>query len=198
MSVAAIVLAAGRSTRMGANKMLADVAGEPLIRRTVRAVAASQARPLIVVTGHESDKVAAALTGLDATIIHNPRYEQGLATSLQRGIEALPRAAEGALVCLGDMPLVTAPIIDALIARFAREPRPSAVVPAYAGEWGNPVLLSRALFSDIARLSGDAGARRLLRGRSDVAVIEADEAVRLDVDTPEELRALRRVHDAKP
>jgi molybdenum cofactor cytidylyltransferase len=198
MSVAAIVLAAGRSTRMGANKMLADVAGEPLIRRTVRAVAASQARPLIVVTGHESDKVAAALAGLDATIVHNPRYEEGLATSLQSGIGVLPWAADGALVCLGDMPLVTAPIIDALIARFAREPHPGAVVPAHAGEWGNPVLLSRVLFSEIAMLTGDAGARRLLRGRSDVAVIEADDAVRLDVDTQEELRALRRVHDAKP
>jgi len=198
MRVAAIVLSAGRSTRMGANKMLADVAGEPLIRRTVRAVAASQARPLIVVTGYQSDKVEAALTGLDATIVHNPRYEQGLATSLQRGIEALSAAIDGAVVCLGDMPLVTARLIDALVARFARQPRPSAVVPAYAGEWGNPVLLSRALFSEIAMLTGDAGARGLLRGRSDVAVIEADEAVRLDVDTQEELRALRRVHDAKP
>ena len=198
MSVAAIVLSAGRSTRMGANTMLADVAGEPLIRRTVRAVAASQTRPLIVVTGYQSDKVESALTGLDATIVHNPRYEQGLATSLQRGIEALSAAIDGAVVCLGDMPLVTARLIDALVARFARQPRPSAVVPAYAGEWGNPVLLSRALFSEIAMLTGDAGARRLLRGRSDVAVIEADEAVRLDVDTQEELRALRRVHDAKP
>jgi molybdenum cofactor cytidylyltransferase len=197
MSVAAIVLAAGRSTRMGANKMLADVAGEPLIRRTVRAVAASQARPLIVVTGYEGDKVEGALVGLEATVIHNPRYKQGLATSLQSGIEALPRAAQGAVVCLGDMPLVGARTIDALIARFAREPRPSAVVPTHAGEWGNPVLLSRALFLEIGMLAGDAGARQLLRGRSDVAMIEADGAVRLDVDTREELRALRRIHDAK-
>jgi molybdenum cofactor cytidylyltransferase len=151
MSVAAIILAAGCSTRMGANKMLADVAGEPLIRRTVKAVAASKARPLIVVTGHQGEPVEGALTGLDATIIHNARYAWGLATSLNVGIDAVPAAAVGAVICLGDMPLVGPLIIDALIARFAEEPRARAVVPAHAGEWGNPVLLSRRSFQGSPR-----------------------------------------------
>jgi molybdenum cofactor cytidylyltransferase len=197
MIVAAVILAAGCSKRMGANKMLADIAGEPLIRRTVTTVGRSKARPLIVVTGHESEQVEGALAGLDATIIRNRRYAQGLATSLNAGIAAVPAAAAGALICLGDMPLVRPKIIDALIDRFVEEPRLRAVVPAHAGEWGNPVLLSRGLFSAIAALTGDAGARGLLRECPDVAVIEADQSVLLDADTPQALRALRLRDEAK-
>jgi molybdenum cofactor cytidylyltransferase len=192
MSVAAVILAAGRSTRMGENKMLAALGGETLIRRTARAVLASQARPVIVVMGHEREKLAAALAGLDIRAVDNPRYGEGLATSLIAGIGAVPPRASSALICLGDMPLVGAPVIDALIARFGEAPEAGAVVPAHAGEWGNPVLVSRALFAEIAGLRGDAGARKLLQGRKDVLVLEVrDPSILTDADTPEALAQVR-------
>ncbi|MFI5011454.1 MAG: NTP transferase domain-containing protein [Hyphomicrobiales bacterium] len=192
MSVAAVILAAGRSTRMGRNKMLADLDGETLIRRTVRAVLESRARPVFVVTGHEPEKLAEALAGLDVSWLDNPRFAEGLSTSLVTGIGAVPQGASGALICLGDMPLVGAGLIDTLIARFENEPRVGAVVPAHGGQWGNPVIVSRALFPEVATLAGDAGARKLLRGRRDVTVVEvADEAVLIDADTPRALSELQ-------
>jgi molybdenum cofactor cytidylyltransferase len=192
MSVAAVILAAGRSTRMGTNKMLADIGGEPLIRRTVEAVLASRARPVLVVTGHEPEELAATLAGLGVDLVHNPRYAEGLSTSLIAGIMALPQDAPAALICLGDMPLVRTSVIDVLIARLTEAPGLGAVVPAHRGEWGNPVLISRALFAAIATLRGDAGARKLLQGREDVMVVEvAEEGVLIDADTPEALSQLR-------
>jgi molybdenum cofactor cytidylyltransferase len=193
MSVAAVILAAGRSTRMGENKMLADLGGETLIRRTVRAVLGSQARPIIVVTGHERDKLAGTLAGLDILAVDNPRYGEGLSTSLIAGIGAVPQRASGALICLGDMPLIGAHVVDALIARFEEAPAAGAVVPAHAGEWGNPVLISRRLFPELTRLGGDVGARRLLHGRSDVLVLGIEDAsILVDADTPEALSEVRR------
>jgi molybdenum cofactor cytidylyltransferase len=192
MRVAAVILAAGRSTRMGDNKMLADLGGEPLIRRTVAALLGSAARPVLLVAGHERDRLAAALGGLDVAVIVNPHYAEGLATSLVAGIGAVPQEAEGALIALGDMPLVDAGLVDALIARFEAEPAAGAVVPLHAGEWGNPVLVARKLFPEIAALSGDAGARGLLRGRDDVCLLEtSDRSVLIDADTPQALAELR-------
>ena len=192
MRVAAVILAAGRSTRMGDNKMLADLGGEPLIRRTVAALLGSRASPVLLVAGHERDRLAAALAGLDVGVIVNPRYPEGLATSLVAGIGAVPEQAEGALIALGDMPLVDAGIVDALIARFEAEPAAGAVVPLHAGKWGNPVLVARKLFPKVAALSGDAGARKLLRGRDDVSLLETSErSVLIDADTPQALAELR-------
>ncbi|SEE48999.1 molybdenum cofactor cytidylyltransferase [Rhizobiales bacterium GAS191] len=192
MSIAAVILAAGRSTRMGANKMLADIDGEPLIRRTVAAVLGSQANPVILVSGHEAKALTEALAGLDLLHVHNPRYAQGLSTSLIAGIGAVPQSAAGAVICLGDMALVGAGIIGALMARFEQVPAVGAVVPVHAGEWGNPVLVARKLFPEIVTLSGDAGARKLLQGREDVEVVEiADDAVLIDADTPAALESMR-------
>jgi molybdenum cofactor cytidylyltransferase len=192
MSIAAIILAAGRSSRMGENKMLAEVGGEPLVRRTARSVLASRCRPVVLVAGHEAGKVRAAVRGLDLGIVANPRYAEGLSTSLVTGIGALSESAEAALICLGDMPLVQAETVEALLGGFEGNPGVGAVLPAYGGEWGNPVLLARKLFVEIGQLTGDAGARKLLRGRDDVLIIETtDASVLIDTDTPHELAQLR-------
>ena len=199
MNVAAVILAAGRSTRMGANKMLADVDGVPLIRRTATAVLASRASPVILVTGHQAKGVTEAVAGLDLVATHNPRYAEGLSTSLKAGIAAVSAKAAGAVICLGDMALIEPRIIDALAARLERDPGAAAVVPVHSGQWGNPVLVARKLFGEIARLSGDTGARKLLHGRADVEILPTDDAgVLLDVDTPEALSELRRRIEAKP
>lgn len=191
-AVAAIVLAAGRSTRMGGpNKLLALLEGKPLVRHAVEAALASPARPVIVVTGHQGEAVRAALAGAAVTVVRNPAFAEGLATSLQAGIRALPDGAEAAVVLLGDMPRVSAPLVARLIAAFAAQPQAGAVVPVHAGRRANPVLIARALFPDVLRLAGDEGARRLLAARADVVEVPTDDlAVTLDVDTPEALAAL--------
>jgi molybdenum cofactor cytidylyltransferase len=189
--IAAIVLAAGRSTRMGAaNKLLADVGGKPMLRWAAEAALSSRARPLIVVVGHEAPGVSAALCGLDATTVVNPHFAEGLSTSLKAGIAAVPAACDGALVLLGDMPQIEPGDLDRLIAAFA----PGAiVVPVHDGRQGNPVLWARAHFPGLMRLEGDAGAKRLIAvHRGSVREVELGTArIFADVDTPAELRRLR-------
>jgi molybdenum cofactor cytidylyltransferase len=194
--VAALVLAAGRATRYRAaggpepTKLVAEYRGEPLARWAARAALASRARPVIVVTGHARAEVEAALSGLDLRFAHNPDFAEGLATSLRAGVAALPAETAGALILLGDMPEVSAATADALIAAFEAKPEALAAVALYGGRRGNPVLLGRGLFDEVARLTGDEGARGLLQGLPPerIAAVEVAEAgVVRDVDRPEDL-----------
>jgi molybdenum cofactor cytidylyltransferase len=188
--IAALVLAAGRSTRMGGpNKLLAEVGGRPLVRIAVEEALASRAKPVIVVTGHQRDKVEAALTGLNVTRVHNPNFADGLSTSVKTGLAALPEDIDGAIVCLGDMPQVTATLIDKLIAAFDPERGALVVVPVIDGKRGNPVVWARRFFPELMALDGDVGARQLI-GRYPEAVAEmalTDTAALVDVDTPDAL-----------
>jgi molybdenum cofactor cytidylyltransferase len=192
--VAALVLAAGRSTRMGAvNKMLAEIGGKPLVRIAAEQAAASHAQPVIVVTGHEREKVEAALKGLSVRFVHNPDYSEGLGTSLKAGIAAVPEESDAAIVCLGDMPQVDAALINRLIAAFDPERGALVVVPSIDGRRGNPVVWSRRFFHDLMSIQGDIGARHLI-GNYVEAVVEvpvAGEAALIDVDTPESLSAVK-------
>jgi molybdenum cofactor cytidylyltransferase len=191
--VAAIVLAAGRSTRMGAqNKLLADLAGAPMVRRVVEAALASKARPVLVVTGHQAAEVGAAVSGLDVMAVANPDYATGLASSLKAGIRAVPNACDGALVLLGDMPGIAPEHLDRLIDAFAAAPE-SIVVPVHQGRQGNPVLWPRRHFPEIMQLEGDAGAKRLIRAHQEHVreVGLATTGIFADVDTPEALQKLR-------
>ncbi|MDX2201977.1 MAG: nucleotidyltransferase family protein [Hyphomicrobiaceae bacterium] len=189
-TVAAVILAAGRSSRMGHPKLLADVGGTPMLRRVVQAALGSPARPILVVTGHEAAAVAHSLEGLDVGLVHNAEFAAGLSTSLKAGIAALPAGIDGAVVLLGDMPQVTAAHISALLAAFAPG---LVVVPVHAGRRGNPILWPREAFARIASLSGDAGAKRLLAEFADLVreVEIASPAIFRDIDTPEALAALR-------
>jgi molybdenum cofactor cytidylyltransferase len=188
--IAAIVLAAGRSTRMGGpNKLLAEIGGKPLVRIAVEQALASRARPVIVVTGHQRDKVEAALAGLDVRFVHNPNFADGLSTSVKAGLAALPAEADGAIVCLGDMPQVTAPLIDKLTAAFDPEKGALVVIPVIDGKRGNPVVWARRFFPELMAIDGDIGARHLI-GRYPEAVAEValtDTAALVDVDTPDAL-----------
>jgi molybdenum cofactor cytidylyltransferase len=190
--IAAIVLAAGQSRRMGpVNKLLADIDGRPMVAGVVDAVLASKATPVVVVLGHQEDKIRAALAGRKATIVVNPDFADGLSTSLQRGIAALPSDVDGAIVCLGDMPAVSAGSIDRLIAAYDPVEGRSICVPTYNGKRGNPVLWDRRYFAEMAGIAGDVGARHLI-GAHDEAVCEVamgDSGVLIDLDTPEALAA---------
>ena len=197
--VAAIILAAGTSSRFRAgggreaSKLVAPHAGKPLVRHVAEAALASQARPVILVTGHARGEVEAALAGLALTRVHNAAYAEGLAGSLKAGIAAVPPGAAGAVILLGDMPGVTAAIIDALIEAFAASPHALAVVPAHDGRRGNPALLGRAAFPAFAGLSGDQGARKLIDAAGDavIEVLVANEAIFRDIDTRADFLALR-------
>ena len=152
--IAAVVLAAGRSTRMGAiNKLIAEIGGKPLVRIAAEQALASRAKPVIVVTGHERERVEAALAGLPVRFVHNPDYAEGLGTSLKTGIAAVPADADGAIVCLGDMPQVDSQLIDKLIAAFDPERGALVVVPTFDGRRGNPVVWSRRFFHDLMSIA---------------------------------------------
>ncbi|HYD65256.1 molybdopterin-binding/glycosyltransferase family 2 protein [Azospirillum sp.] len=192
--IAALVLAAGRSTRMGGpNKLLADLDGRALVARTVDAALASRARPVIVVTGHQRDEVAAALAGRPVQFVHNPDFAEGLSTSLRAGLAAVPADADGALVCLGDMPEVSGAVIDRLIAAYNPVEGRAICVPVAGGKRGNPVLWDRGFFADMAAVAGDTGAKHLIGANPDqVAEVPVDdEAVLRDVDTPDAIAALK-------
>ena len=186
--IAAVILAAGRSTRMGGpNKLLAEIGGRPLVRIAAEQALASRAQRVIVVTGHQREQVEAALQGLKVEVVHNPNFAEGLSTSLKAGLAAVPADVDGAIVCLGDMPQVDASLIDRLIAGFDPERGALVVVPISGGKRGNPVVWSRRFFHELGTLEGDVGARHLI-GRYPEAVAEVqvtDRAALTDVDTPE-------------
>ncbi len=192
--VAAVLLAAGRSTRMGAvNKMLAEIGGKSLVRIAAEQALASRAQPVIVVTGHQCEKVEAALKGLPLRLVHNPNFSEGLGTSLKAGIASVPQEADAAIVCLADMPQVDAALMDRLIAAFDPERGALVVVPSIDGRRGNPVVWSRRFFHDLMSIQGDVGARHLI-GNYTEAVIEvpvSGDAALTDVDTPESLSAVK-------
>jgi molybdenum cofactor cytidylyltransferase len=198
--VAAIVLAAGRSTRMhGPNKLTAEIGGKPLVRIATEQALASRAAPVVVVTGHERAEVEAALTGLEVQVVHNPRYVDGLSRSLKTGLAAVPAEASGVIVCLGDMPHVTTALINRLVAAFNPAQGALVVVPTTGGKRGNPVVWGRRFFPDLMALDGDLGARHLISANAEVVVEVAieDSAVLFDVDTPDALLTARAVLEGR-
>jgi molybdenum cofactor cytidylyltransferase len=191
--VAALVLAAGRSTRMGeTNKLLMDLHGQPMIARTVAAIVGSAVQATVVVTGHEADAIKKALQGARVTFAHNPRYADGMATSLKAGLGALPSDADAVLICLGDMPAVSPGAIGKLIAAFNPTEGRSIIVPTFGGKRGNPVLFARAFVDEMRAAEGDVGARALLSQHADaVYEVETDAGVLADADTPAAFAALK-------
>lgn len=196
--IAALLLAAGQSRRMGPeNKLLAELEGGVMVAQVAAQLLASKAAPLLAVTGHEREKVEAALSGLKMGFTHNPDYATGLSSSLHRGLAALPADCDGVVVCLGDMPGVTSGVIDRLIAAFDPLEGRAICVPTWEGKRGNPVLFARRFLAEMQEIAGDVGARHLIGEYPELVCevamddLDAGEGVLLDVDTPEALDALR-------
>jgi molybdenum cofactor cytidylyltransferase len=188
-----IVLAAGQASRLGLPKLLLPVQGRTLLRFTTERLLASPVDATVVVLGAQADVLADELAGLPVRVVVNARYAEGLSTSLQTGLHALPPDTEAAVIALADQPLVTADIVRALVERYVETRRP-IIYPSYAGQQGNPVLFARQLFPDLLALKGDAGARHLIRARTDEALavpFATTEPLR-DVDTWEDYEAVRR------
>ena len=159
-----------------------------------RRLLASRARPIIVVLGNQADAVDAALGKLPVERVRNPEFADGLSTSLKRGIAALPPDLDGVIVCLGDMPLISGRHLDRLIAAFNPLEGRAIIVPTRRGKRGNPVLWSSRFFPEMAEFAGDVGAKHLIGEHAElVAEVEMDDdAVLVDIDTPEALDALRQ------
>jgi molybdenum cofactor cytidylyltransferase len=192
--IAAVILGAGRSRRMAPhNKLLVpDKAGKAMIARVVDNVLSSNARPILLVTGHQAEQVEHALGGRPLRYVHAQDYAEGLSASLKAGIAAVPPECAAALVCLGDMPLVTGRMIDRLLSMYDRDEGRLIVLPTFRGKQGNPMLWDRRFFPEILQISGDSGARFLVGKYTEfVCEVEmADDAVLRDFDTTESLTTL--------
>jgi molybdenum cofactor cytidylyltransferase len=193
--IGALLLAAGQSRRMGGpNKLLSEIEGVPMVARVARRLLASRARPIIAVLGNQAEAVDTALANLPIERVRNPEFADGLSTSLKRGIAALPPDLDGALVCLGDMPLISGRHLDRLIAAFNPLEGRAIIVPTRRSKRGNPVLWAKRFFAEMSELAGDVGAKHLIGEHTEVVgeVEMDDDAVLIDVDTPEALASLRQ------
>lgn len=189
----ALVLAAGGSRRFGTPKLLADLAGEPVIRRTTDAICAVGFRETIIITGAEHAEVRAALAGLPCKVVHAPNWVEGISASIRAGIEALQHEREGLFLFLGDMPLVPNGLCEEL-ADLATSSG-YAARPMRGDVPGHPVAFVNAAAADLMALTGDAGAGSLLRraGAKIGYLPTADAGAVLDIDTPAALACAERL-----
>jgi len=190
-NVDAVILAAGRSARMGGpNKLMAEFDGKALVRHLAERAFASSADNIVVVTGHEAARICQALDGLPFTQAHNDAFASGLASSLKVGVAAVQPGSVGALVMLADMPGVSTDDLDRMLGEFRSRGGSAIVRATHSGKRGNPVILPRKLFAAVASLEGDTGARHLVEGHDlEVIDVEIGSAASLDVDTPQAMES---------
>jgi molybdenum cofactor cytidylyltransferase len=190
--IAAIVLAAGASTRMGRQKLTLPIAdGRALVRVVVDQVLAAGLDDVAVVLGRDADAVATILSGLPVRTVVNPRYAEGQSTSLRAGLDALRPGTAAALIALGDQPLSAPDVIRRLVTAFRETGRPIAA-PVYRNGRGNPVLFAAALFEELRAVTGDRGGRDVIaRDPARVSEVAVDAPMPADVDTPADYEAVR-------
>ncbi len=189
--VAAVVLAAGSSTRMGRNKLLLELGGETLVRRTVRTVIAAGLDRVLVVLGHEAERVEAELAGLPCSPLVNPDHAQGVGTSLRLGVERAASEAGAIVVMLADMPFVTASMIAAVVADY-RSKRVPLVVSRYGDVEAPPILYDRALFAELLSVPDERCAKRVVRQhRAEADFLDWPEAALRDIDVAQDYEQAR-------
>lgn len=207
-TTAAIILAAGSSSRMGGgrHKLMLPLDGRPVLAHVIDATLASQARPIVVVIGHQSAQVRSQIehftTYKDIVVIENAQFQEGMSSSLRLGIQTLLASdymnsqvyIDSTLILLGDQPLITSKIIDGLISAY-RANGSLIVAPLYNGKRGNPVLFDNSLFPELIEVTGDEGGRTVLNHhRDEVELVEmGDTQANFDVDTWEAYEQVMKV-----
>ncbi|AIC29786.1 glycosyltransferase family 2 protein (plasmid) [Rhizobium etli bv. mimosae str. IE4771] len=189
ISVGAILLAAGQARRMGENgphKLLAEFDGVPLVRRSAIVLLASNATPVVAVTGHRHGDVKQALAGLDIVTVFNRSYVTGMGSSVACGVSHPQIAAcDGVLVMLADMPGITTEHINRVVHAFHQSGGEAIVRASFGEKPGHPVVFPQVLYSRLIRLAGDVGARQLIAdSKLPVVMLDIGPAALLDVDTP--------------
>ena len=189
--IAGIILAAGQSRRMGAtNKLLAQFNNTSFVQTIARNALEAELDEIIVVTGHEAERIEAEVSGLNVTCILNKNFAQGLSSSLKVGVSALESDVDAVLILLADMPFITTDIIREVAASYDHEYPDRILVPYHKGKRGNPVLWPRQYFSELTSLTGDQGARQLLRAyQNTIHKLDLGKEVLIDIDTPEAAEA---------
>jgi molybdenum cofactor cytidylyltransferase len=195
-ATAAVVLAAGSSSRMGAPKQLLRLDDRPLLQHVLDNVRNSKVRDIVVVLGASAEAVQHEIDLRDVRVVVNENYQQGMGTSLKAGISAVAPDADSALIVLADQPFVRATTLNALIAEHRRS-KAKIVIPAFRGFRGNPVLLDRSVFPEVLKLAGDIGCRAIFgdHPKGIVRLPVDDIGILLDIDRRDDLEALRSVGD---
>jgi molybdenum cofactor cytidylyltransferase len=183
--ISAIVLAAGRSTRMGKNKLVLPLDGKPVLQRVLDALKDSKVDETVVVLGGGAEEVRRSINLEGTKVVVNRRYAEGMSTSIKAGLSRVNRFADAAIIVLGDQPFLSAAVVDALVKAFLAEGAP-VVLPVHLRKRGNPVLFARSVFPEIMRIDGDRGAKSVVEAHGDdtLEVEVEDEGVAVDVDTP--------------
>lgn len=191
-SIAGILLAAGTSSRMGSNKLLFELDGESVLRGAARRALAGGVFPLLVVLGHQAERVRQELEGLPCQTVINPSYEQGINSSLKTGVAALPDGTQAAMVMLSDMPFVTAEMLAGLIARYRSTEAP-LVISDYEGVNAPPMLYDRSLFGELLAMTGEGCGRQVVkRHRHEAEVLPWPAAALADLDVPDDYARMIR------
>ncbi len=189
--IAAIILAAGGSKRMGQPKLMLAWHGSALVRWVARNALAAGCFPVVVVTGADSGTIESSLSSLPLTFVHNPEWQLGQSTSVRSGVLALPKDVDAVMILLGDQPQIPLHVLQSLFSAYQSETPPSPILAVSSGgQRGNPVLFDRALFPVLTALEGDAGARTIF-SRYPVQLIPFDDThLLLDVDSPDDYQRL--------
>lgn len=192
--IAAIILAAGRSSRMGAHKLLLPLNGAPLLAWSLAAASASDARPVILALGRDAAMVADALPAGRYTTLINPRYAEGMGVTLAQAVGSLAPEVIGAVILLGDQPFMPTSTIQATLAAARAQPD-RIIMGERDGRRGHPVYLPRRVFARVKALSGDEGARAIIAQEGDEITLVhiADAHAQFDVDTLQDYRRAQEI-----
>jgi molybdenum cofactor cytidylyltransferase len=187
--ICAVVLAAGRSRRMGVQKLLLPFGGKTVISHIVDQLLASAVDRVFVVTGHEPERISGELSDRSVSIVHNTDYESGMLSSVRSGLRALPEQCEAVLVAIGDQPSIPTELVDSMVRSFASTEK-NILVPCFEGRRGHPVLFACQYREEILTHYDDIGLRGLLHAHPD-DVFElgvSTSSVLSDMDYPDDYR----------
>jgi len=207
--IAGVILAAGMGTRMGSTKQLLSLGGRPILECVIQNGLAADLDPLILVLGHEANKIMGVIVESRTRVVMNSRYKSGMSSSIRAGLAAVGPQCDGVMFLLGDQPLVGSPILKTLIQAFTIQGNTdqahtdqmqndqshknrAIVIPSFQGRQGNPVIFGRHFFSKLDRLTGDIGGRALFKSHPEniIQVPVNTDAVCFDLDTPEDYERL--------